>query len=88
MSQRITTVFTMRASRREVPPGITDPKGKELYSSTFLFNGSCMLVGYKAKKNKVVLAMSSEHIHPLVSKAPHQKPEVILHYNSTKGKNY
>ena len=85
MKRRLTGVFTMRKQRREIPREITEARGQELHSSKFFFSDNCMLVAYKTKPRKVVLALSSFHLNPLVSTTEPRKPQIILHYNGTKG---
>ncbi|CAG7721812.1 unnamed protein product [Allacma fusca] len=85
MCKKLTTVFTMRASRIEVPKEFAVHRNFELKESIFTYNGNCMLVAHKPKPSKVVLLMSTQHSLPNISRDEHKKPEVILFYNATKG---
>lgn len=82
----MTIVGTLRQNRREVPSELKQ-KDVSLYSSRVLFSDDdIMLLSYKAKKDKVVLLLSSMHRSASVSENdPKRKPEPILFYNSTKG---
>jgi hypothetical protein len=82
----LTLVGTMRSTLREVPLALRPIKDRELHSSEFCYStDGIQLVSYKAKKNKNVLVLSSQHRQPSVSQDPPNKPEVIYYYNSTKG---
>ena len=81
----LTYVGTIRKSRREIPRDFATSKGKEIGSSHFIFQDKTTLVNYVAKKTKPVLLISTQHndaeICPEVG-----KPEIVLHYNRTKGR--
>ncbi|CAG7830426.1 unnamed protein product, partial [Allacma fusca] len=83
--QNTSSVFTIRKQRREVPKDVIQHAKFPLHSSLFLFHDNCMMVSYKAKPNKMVLVMSTQHRRPQVMVNPPKKPAIILHYNSTKG---
>ena len=85
MKRKLTAVFTVRKQRREIPKEIVDPRGKELHSSHFYFSDNCLLVTYKAKPSRMVLALSTLHMKPLVAIEEPKKPQIILSYNKTKG---
>ena len=82
----ITIVGTLRKNRREVLLELKK-KAVPLYSSTVLFSDDgIILLSYKAKRDKLVLLLSSMHRSAAVSESdPKRKPEPILFYNSTKG---
>lgn len=82
----ITMVGTLRQNRCEVPSELKK-KDVPLYSSRVLFSDdSIILLSYKAKKDKLVLLLSSMHQSATISENdPKRKPEPILFYNSTKG---
>ncbi|KRX88266.1 hypothetical protein T4E_10324 [Trichinella pseudospiralis] len=59
--------------------------GRELNSSRFVFSEDCTIVSYVPKKNKNVLVLSTMHNDDRVSDGKSSKPDIILHYNNTKG---
>lgn len=79
-------VGTVRKSRREVPEFIRSAKNRELYSTRFLYNKQDFhqLISYKAKKDKIVLLLSTIHRTEEVSTETDKKPTVIDYYNKTK----
>jgi hypothetical protein len=87
LKRRVSLVGTVRANRVDVPRAFVSVQGRELYSSIFGFNTTdrTTLVSYKAKKNKVVVLMSTMHATKTVSTATHKKPEIVEFYNKTKG---
>ncbi|KRY70363.1 hypothetical protein T4A_8383 [Trichinella pseudospiralis] len=60
-------------------------QGRELNSSRFVFSEDCTIVSYVPKKNKNVLVLSTMHNDDRVSDGKSSKPDIILHYNNTKG---
>ena len=61
-------------------------KNESIYDSEFvLSDDNIQLLSYKAKKNKKVYLVSSQHTSCKLSDGPKKKPETILYYNSTKG---
>lgn len=83
-SRGLTYVGTIRKSRREIPREFAKSKGKIVGSSHFLFQENTTLVNFVAKKSKPVLLLSTQHNDAEVSDDL-GKPEIILHYNRTKG---
>ena len=61
--------------------------GKPLYSSQFVFaeEDSIQLVSYKAKANKMVLVLSSQHAQVSTQVDAPFKSTAILDYNTSKG---
>ena len=63
-------------------------KHAALYSSKFFFTllpESILLLSYKAKKNKVVFLLFSEHKTVEVYEGKKKKPKAILYYNNKAG---
>ena len=88
LQQHTTIVGTIRGHRREIPNEICFEKDAALYSSNFFFTlppESIMILSYKAKKNKVVFLLSSEHKTVEVHEGEKRKPKAILDYNKNKG---
>nr|CAH7714948.1 unnamed protein product [Callosobruchus chinensis] len=81
---RLTVLGTLRQNKREIPPEMLHLKGREVGSSRFCFDQEKTLVSYKTKKNKSVLVLSTMHEGAVVCPTT-KKPEIILHYNQTKG---
>lgn len=89
---RLTTIGTLRKNKPQIPPELTNVKGRHLCSSLFAYgdNGNkCLLVSYvPKKKNKNVLLLSTLHSDGLIdenTKETTMKPEIITDYNLTKG---
>ena len=64
LQQHTTIVGTLRGHQREIPNKIFFEKDAALYLSNFFFAlppESIIILSYKAKKNKVVFLLSSEH---------------------------
>ena len=79
---------TIRGRRREILNEIRFEEDAALYSSNFFFTlppESIMILSYKAKKNKVVFLLSSEHKTLEVHEGEKRKPKAILDYNKNKG---
>ena len=79
---------TIRGHRREIPNEIRFEKDAALYSSNFFFTlppESIRILSYKAKKNKVIFLLSSEHKTVEVHEGEKRKPKAILDYNKNKG---
>lgn len=77
---------TVKQNRRFIPPSLLDIRGRMINSSKFAFFNDTSLVSYIPKKGKNVVLLSTQHHnievhHERVDK----KPEIILHYNRTKG---
>lgn len=80
----LTIIGTLRHNKREVPPELTNLKNREVGNSIFCFDKEKTLVSYKTKKNKSVLVLSTMHEGSVICQNT-KKPEIILHYNQTKG---
>jgi hypothetical protein len=87
LKKRISLVGTVRANRVDVPREFVEHKKRELHSSMFGFNtvDDTALVSYKAKKNKVVVLLSTMHTSKTVNAHEKKKPEIVEFYNKTKG---
>lgn len=87
LKDRITLIGTIRKNKRELPPDFISIRNRELYSSYFAFSQNKTLVSYKAKKNKVVLLLSTMHNNKCIDESTgnKRKPEIIQMYNATKG---
>ena len=82
----LTVVGTVRKNKPELPRALLDAKGRAVFSSKFAFTPAAALVSYVPKRNGNVLLLSTLHTGDArVSAAGHAKPDIILHYNATKG---
>ena len=84
LSRQMTFCGTVRKNKRFIPPVLKE-KGREVYSSQFVFSGNQTLVSYIPKKEKNVILLSTQHHEVNVhDNRDDKKPEIILHYNKTK----
>ena len=84
--RRLTVVGTMRKNKPELPRALLDTKGRAVFSSKFAFTPTVTLVSYVPKKNRNVVLLSTLHTGDArVSASRAAKPDIILHYNSTRG---
>ena len=87
--RNLTLLGTIRSHSWEIPSVVRSHHNRELYSSKFLFTTvdqtPVQLMSHKAKKNKVVLMISSAHNSGSIDQSDStKKPEVIFQYNKTK----
>lgn len=73
---------TIRKNKKEIPLAMKVPE-KEVPSTKFAFHNDLILLSHTPKKHKIVLLASSYTQSTAVD--VRGKPEVILHYNATKG---
>lgn len=77
---------TVRKNRRFLPPALLNVKSRQVNSSVFAFFDHMTLVSYIPKKGKNVILLSTQHHNGEVhNERQDKKPEIILHYNRTKG---
>ncbi|KAK9747273.1 Transposase IS4 [Popillia japonica] len=84
----MTITGTLRSNKREILLEFLGDKSKEIYSSMFGYKEEMLITSYVQKKkiNKVVLLLSTEICSDEVDMSSEKRnPEVILHYNKTKG---
>lgn len=67
-----------------MPPEFLANKTRSVESAFFGFTKDISIVSYVPKKNKAVILVSSLH-HSAEIDEKSKKPEIILHYNRTKG---
>lgn len=80
----LTGVGTIKINKREIPKDFLPHKEREVGSSKFGFTKNVTIVSYVPKKNKSVILISSMHHDDKVDESTN-KPDITLHYNSTKG---
>ncbi|KAL1020716.1 hypothetical protein UPYG_G00003720 [Umbra pygmaea] len=78
-------VGTIRKNKSELPPQRLTTKSRPVKSSKFVYTADTSLVSYVPKKGKNVVLMSTLHRDGRISGMEHQKPEMIMNYNATKG---
>lgn len=77
---------TLRKQKTFIPKELLPTSSRKEHSSMFAFGKHCTLVSYAPKKGKAVILLSTEHEDDKVSnEETHYKPDIVLHYNSTKG---
>ena len=85
LSRQLTICGTVKKNRRFLPPVILDAQ-RPVLSSQFAFQDNVTLVSYVPKKKKNVVLLSTQHHSADISEdREDKKPEIILHYNRTKG---
>lgn len=87
LDMRLTVVGTIRKNKREIPPILTaNLKERPVRSSIFGFSKDLTIVSYKAKKNKFVLLLSTQHDEDSIdpSSGEAHKPDIVTFYNRTK----
>jgi CO dehydrogenase/acetyl-CoA synthase gamma subunit (corrinoid Fe-S protein) len=76
----------MKRNRKEIPNELLPKRRREVESSIFAFHDEVTLVSYVPKKNRAVIALSTEHHYIKIGgEEVLHKPDIILHYNATKG---
>lgn len=85
LKRNLTMVGTIRKNKPELPPQMLIVKNRPVKSSTFLYTADTSLVSYVPKKGKNVVLMSTLHRDGRICDQEHQKPEIIMDYNATKG---
>lgn len=87
LKQQLTITGTLRANKREIPAEFAPNSVREEQSSIFGFSNDLTLVSYVPAKKKAVILLSSQFHSNDIScdEKAQRKPEIILHYNKTKG---
>ena len=80
----LTFVGTLRKNKAHIPKEFLPHKTREVGSSLFGFTRYVTMVSYVRKKNRAVVLISSMH-HTKDIEETTGKPEIIVHYNNTKG---
>ncbi|XP_056269742.1 uncharacterized protein LOC130193292 [Pseudoliparis swirei] len=78
-------VGTMRKNRSELPPQLLPTKNRHVNSSKFVYTADTSLVSYVPKKTKHVVLISTLHRDGRICGLEHQKPEILMDYNASKG---
>ena len=86
LNRHLTLCGTVKKNRRFLPPVILDVRSRLAQSSQFVFHDNTTLVSYIPHKKKNVVLLSTQHHNAEVHEdRQDKKPEIILHYNRTKG---
>uniref|UniRef100_A0A669C9C5 PiggyBac transposable element-derived protein domain-containing protein n=1 Tax=Oreochromis niloticus TaxID=8128 RepID=A0A669C9C5_ORENI len=85
LKRKLTMVGTIRKNKSELPPQLMTMKNRPVKSSKFVYTADTSLVSYVPKKGENVVLMSTLHRDGRVCDQDHQKPEIIMDYNATKG---
>lgn len=89
LRKHLTIVGTLKANRREIPTGLKEmkEKGTPVHETVIMQEKETgvTITGYKPKKSKCVLILSSLHKGDIsISTAPKRKPETVVYYNQNK----
>ncbi|XP_046392323.1 piggyBac transposable element-derived protein 4-like [Ischnura elegans] len=85
LSNGLTLVGTVRKNKGFIPVTFQANKSREVGSSLFGFTANSTLVSYVPKMRRSVVLLSTMHHSNTVMEDVNTKPEIINHYNSTKG---
>lgn len=85
LAKGLTIVGAVRKNKTFIPPEFQARGDRLAQSSVFGFTKSTTLVSYVPKPRKAVILLSTMHHDNSVDQSIANKPEIIIHYNSTKG---
>ncbi|KAG5891849.1 hypothetical protein JTB14_032899 [Gonioctena quinquepunctata] len=86
LAKHLTLCGTVRKNKTFFPKEFLPSKTRPFPQSKFVFTKDRKLVSYSADKNRAVIILSTEHNTDEISDEAHSyKPEIVLHYNMTKG---
>lgn len=83
LADGLTYTGTVRSNKPQIPSEMKADSRRQEFSSIFAFHDQLTLVSYVPKPGRAVIALSSMH-HDMTVNGDTKKPEIILHYNSTK----
>lgn len=81
----LTLVGTIKKNKTCIPKEMLADKSREPLSTMFGFHENVTICSYVPKKNKAVTLISTLHNTKTISDDEKKKPEIIKHYNRTKG---
>ncbi|XP_070992443.1 piggyBac transposable element-derived protein 4-like [Oncorhynchus clarkii lewisi] len=84
-NQGIRVILDVTQGLRELAPQLMNTRNRPIDSSKFVFMADISLVSYVPKKGKNVVLMSTLHRDGRICGQEHQKTEIIMDYNATKG---
>jgi len=86
LARKLTFCGTVRKDKAFIPAQLLPDRQRAEHSSIFGFTNKHTIVSYVPKKGKSVILLSTKHHdHSISGPDDDFKPDVILHYNSTKG---
>ena len=87
IQKHLTILGTIRQHRKEIPTYLTNVRHLQQYDSRFVsdHNNAITMVTYIPKRYRSVTLLSSSHSTHDVDIGVKRKPQMILHYNKTKG---
>ncbi|XP_031346863.1 piggyBac transposable element-derived protein 4-like [Photinus pyralis] len=85
VDKKLTLCGTLRRNKAYIPADFLPSRNRPIYSSIFGFQSEVSMVSYVPKVNRAVILLSTEHRDMGISQETHKKPDVIMHYNATKG---
>lgn len=86
IQKQLSLCGTLRQNKACIPHELLPSKERPPYSSIFAFSKMHTLVSYAPAKNKAVVLLSTEHHDNSISgEQTNYKPDMVLHYNKTKG---
>ena len=86
LTRQLTYCGTVRKNRQFLPPAILNINHRQVNSSVFAFCNSTTFVSYVPKRRKNVVLLSTQHHNGEIhEEREDKKPEILLHYNKTKG---
>lgn len=81
----LTFVGTMKKNKTCIPKEMLANTSREPLSTIFGFHDNVTMCSYVPKKNKAVVLLSTLHNTKTITDDSKKKPEIIQHYNKTKG---
>ncbi|GFN87506.1 PiggyBac transposable element-derived protein 4 [Plakobranchus ocellatus] len=82
--QKLTMIGTVKRNKTFLPVDFQAKKALPLGESKFLFRHETTLVSFQSKRPKNVILLSTTHQKPEICPET-TKPDIVLHYNKTKG---
>ncbi|XP_031336270.1 piggyBac transposable element-derived protein 4-like [Photinus pyralis] len=83
VDKKLTLCGTLRRNKACIPREFLSSRDRPIQSS-FAFQPEVTIVSHVPKLSKSVILLSTEH-HDATIAEENKKPEIILHYNATKG---
>ncbi|XP_070300249.1 piggyBac transposable element-derived protein 4-like [Salvelinus sp. IW2-2015] len=84
-NQGMRVVLDVKQGHRELSPQLLNTRNRPINSTKFVFTADMSLVSYVPKKGKNVVLMRALHRDRRICGQEHQKTEIIMDYNATKG---
>ena len=85
LKRKLMKVGKVQKNKPELPPQACSMYSIDINPSKFVFTADTSLVSYVPKKGKNVVLISTLHRDWRICGQEHQKTEIIIDYNATKG---